>query len=317
MVGRSQQQTHQRGVALIIVLGLVALIGAWASTSAYEDLIALRLQENIQSNMQASQASISALMLALKILKDDAQDSQTDDLEEAWATESPPFPIDEGVVKGQIVDADRFYNLNDLVDSEGHIRKSEYQVLKRLFTLLELNPGLVDSLADWMDVDNQPTGSGGAEDVAYYGLPYRCKNARLDDLEELHLIRGFDDEVIQKLYSVATAYPPGKQAEVSHINLNTAPPEVLMSLFPMLTSSDIDLLIKQRPFSDVSVLKNQPWAKGGNVDRLSVSSQIFIVRTDAQFGRASVREEYMLSRQSGAITLLSRRLLGWQESWAR
>jgi len=298
-------------VALVIVLGLVAIIGAWASQAAYEDMVSLRRAENMQDAMRAVQASQSAFAIARQMLRQDARESQQDDLDEGWAQQTPPFPLDDGVVSGRVFDANRFINLNDLVDDEGKARPGEVVLMKRLFSYLELDPGLVDALVDWMDADDRPQGSTGAEDAAYYDRPYRVKNARLDRWDELRLLQGFDDKVLARLAEAATVrtVPLGG---VTAINVNTVEKVVLLALFEKMTDVDAEALIAGRPYADVATaIANQPWAVGVGTARLSVSSDVFMVRTDARFGRAVLREEYMLLRQSEKMALLARERLAW------
>jgi len=296
---------HERGAAMIIVLGLVALISTWAIRAAYDDMLALRRAENEQSAFRAEQASQSALILAAKILREDARDSQTDDLDESWAQDTPPFPIDDGSVLGHMVDANRFINLNGLVDQQGKVVPEVEKQVKSLFTLLELDESLVDALIDWMDADDRPHGSGGAEDSAYIDQDYHVKNARMDRWQELHLVRGFDAKIVNRLASVAVVRPVPSNG-VSVVNLNTADAKVLMAIMPQLTAPIADAWIAERPFDSVAMaLQNRPWAADVKQSYLSVASDIFMVRTEAQFGRAILREKFMLQRQSGKITLLS------------
>jgi len=296
---QSRSQHHQRGAALIIVLGLVALISTWAVTAAYEDMLSLRRAENSQDEIRAEQASQSALILAAKILRDDAKDSQTDDLDESWAQETPPFSIDDGSVLGRIVDANRFINLNALVDGQGKVAPAVEKQVKALFRLLELDEGLVDALIDWMDADDRVHGAGGAEDSAYYDQDYHVKNARLDRWQELHLIHGFDAQVVNRLAAVAIVRDVPANGFFP-VNINTAGAKVLMALMPDMTVADVEMFIAERPFTSVAqALQNKPWAAGVNQSYLSVASDIFMVRTEARFGRVVLREKSMLQRQSG------------------
>jgi len=302
---------HERGAALIIVLGLVALIGTWASTAAYEDLISLRRAENMQDAMRARQASESVLALTVKLLRQDALDTTTDDLEEEWAQPAPPFPIDQGVVSGTLVDANRFLNLNDLVNNQGVLQVPVLARFQAMFVQLGLDPGLVAVLADWMDADDRPIGASGAEDASYYDLPYKVKNARLQRWQELRLLKGFTTEVIKQLKTVAIVRPvPG--TGVTPVNINTAGAAVLQAFFPLMSSADAEGLMAARPYSDVATaIVNQPWSKAVNPAGLSVVSDLFMLRSEAQFGRAILREEYVLLRQANKLSLLSRQRLGW------
>ena len=99
-------------------------------------------------------------------------------------------------------------------------------------------------MIDWIDVDDIPTGSGGAESSYYRGLekPYTARNGAMETIAELRLIKGFTDEVLLKLgarrvggivdpatnlYFTALPLPQGGGWRV---NLNTAPPPILNSL---------------------------------------------------------------------------------------
>jgi len=301
----AREDCQERGAALIIVLGLVALISTWAVSAAYEDMLSLRRAENSQNAVWAEQASQSALVLSAKILRDDSKDSQTDDLDETWAQDTPPFNIDDGSVFGRIVDMNRFINLNALVDKNGKVVPAVEKQVKALFTLLELDEGLVDALIDWMDNDHSSHGSAGAEDSAYYDKDYHVKNAPLDNWQELRLIRGFDEKTVNLLARVAVVRDVPANG-FSAVNINTAGVKVLMALMPKMTIADAESLLAGRPIGSVSqALQNKTWAKGVNPAYLSVASDIFMVRTEARFGRVVLREKFMVQRTSGKITLLS------------
>jgi len=307
---RMHDRRRERGAALIIVMGLIALISTWAVTSAYEDMLAMRRAENSQDGMRAEQASQSVLVLSAKILRDDAKDSQTDDLDEAWAQQSDAFPIDDGSASGRIIDANRFINLNTLVDRNGKVVPAIEKEVKSLFIYLELDVVLVDALIDWMDRDDRPHGSGGAEDSSYYDKDYRVKNAWLDRWEELRLIRGFDGKVVNRLANVAVIMDV-PVIGFSTVNINTAGVNVLMALMPEMTPVDAETFVSERPFGNVQqALQNRVWATGINQAHLSVSSDTFMVRTEARFGRVVLREEFMLRREPTKITILSSQRAG-------
>jgi type II secretory pathway component PulK len=62
----------------------------------------------------------------------------------------------------------------------------------------EIDPQeLVDALIDWRDPDDTP-GELGAEQEFYQSLqvPYRCKNAPFETVEELLMVRGFDGRIL-------------------------------------------------------------------------------------------------------------------------
>jgi general secretion pathway protein K len=118
------------------------------------------------------------------------------------------------------------------------------QITQDLFQRLGVDPTLVGGIIDWVDLDDVPTGAGGAESNYYRGLekPYMARNGAMETVAELRLIRGFTDEALMKLgarrvggvvdpatnlYLTALPLPQGGGWR---INLNTAPPALLASL---------------------------------------------------------------------------------------
>jgi type II secretory pathway component PulK len=137
-------------------------------------------------------------------------------------------------------------------------------------------------LTDWMDSDDVP-GPNGAENDFYLARkkPYQCKNAPLETLEELRLIRGFAPmeylgvDAIDKMrlhpseYAQTLNAPPLNPDGTRHlgwvdllttlgdgkINLNTAPVCVLETL--PLSSDAVGQITAFREFTD---------ATGGKLD---------------------------------------------------
>ncbi|MFQ5650500.1 MAG: general secretion pathway protein GspK [bacterium] len=82
----------------------------------------------------------------------------------------------------------------------------------------------VAALMDWRDEDNE-TRPGGAEANYYeHNASYPCKNGKFDFVEELRLVKGFNEEEVRQLAPWITVHGDGK------VNINTAPAEVLSML---------------------------------------------------------------------------------------
>jgi general secretion pathway protein K len=133
------------------------------------------------------------------------------------------------------------------------------QPMQDLFQQLGIDPTLVGALVDWIDVDDIPTGAGGAESSYYRGLekPYAARNGSMETIAELRLIKGFTDEVLLKLgarrvggivdpatnlYLTAVPMPQGGSWRV---NLNTAPIAILQSLTREM-GQFADAIVQQR-----------------------------------------------------------------------
>jgi general secretion pathway protein K len=106
---------------------------------------------------------------------------------------------------------------------------------------------VVDAIKDWIDADDEVTGSG-AEGGYYAGLerPYAAKNAPLDCIEELLMVKGMTRELFYGtgespgLVLCLTVFGDGK------ININTAPKPVLRALSAEMTEDAVERLDEYR-----------------------------------------------------------------------
>ncbi len=301
---------EERGAALIVVLGLVAIVAGWAAAAAYEDMLSLRRASNSQYSIKAEMACISALRLAELTLREDGKQSQTDDLDEIWAQPATPFPLDDGMVMGEIVDTNRYLNLNDLVTEQGVLNSYSYAVFGRLFTALDIDPALLPALVDWMDADDRAL-DGGMESVSYELTGYTIKNARLDRWDELRMVPGFSRDIMEKLKTVATVRPAYAGVRTL-ININTASKTVLKALFPLLDDAQADRLISDRPYRSTGVLQGRSWMPPGGLTQLAVSSDMFFIHTQASFAQVNRRETYLIARQGSKLTMIWREWDIWQ-----
>lgn len=289
---------HQRGVAVVTALLIVAIIATLASYVALGQQIWLRQAQNIADRAQAEAVVNGAFEWAAVILTLDAQDNQTDDLTQAWAQVLPPLPAEGGVITGRITDAQGRFNLNNLV-REGTASPEDVLVFQRLLQNQDLPVDLVGALVDWLDLDSV-TAPAGAEDVDYLAAekPYRAANQALQSVEELRLVKGFSAEIINKLRPFVTALP-----QPTAVNINTASAELMSALFAISTT-EAQQLVDQRddePFKDIKDLKqrlpaNTPLPKVP----YDVRSSYFEVDVVALFGRLQQRSQALLVRPAGA-----------------
>ena len=86
---------------------------------------------------------------------------------------------------------------------------------------------IIGNLKDWVDPDTMGSGrSGGQEDSLYNNRSsaYLSKNAAFDTFDEIRLVEGWQDDVMDRFGHQLTIHGTGK------ININTAPDEVLFAL---------------------------------------------------------------------------------------
>jgi general secretion pathway protein K len=100
-------------------------------------------------------------------------------------------------------------------------------------------PELAAALLDWRDADDQPRATGAERDWYEATGATPPRNGPLAAVEELALIRGFDDSVLARLEPLVTVEGDG------HVNLNTAPAAVLGSL-PGFGAEAVEVVLTRR-----------------------------------------------------------------------
>ncbi len=291
------KRTTQDGVALVLVLLIVAMATTIAAFMAQQQGFWQRGMENGRDRAQARRIAEAGIDWARAVLADDASVNQYDSAREMWAMQLPAIPVEGGEVQGTITDQQGLFNLNNLVVN-GAVSTPDLVHFQRLLAELGLPPALGNTLVDWMDA-NSETMANGAEDEYYMNLdkPYRCANRPLSDMGELVWIKGFDAATIQRLQPFVSVLPESNTA----VNVNFAPPEILMAVLPGLTLQDARQLALQAravPFVNIAdFLQRLP--KSVTQDStmlLSVSSQYFMVTGYATQGDGASSARALLHR---------------------
>ena len=245
-----------RGVALITAMLIAALAGSLAAGLSWDNALDVRRTMVMLYRDQAIQVAIGSEGWVRTILREDAAQSETDHLEEVWATDIPALPIDSEAVQGQIwgniEDLQGRFNVNNLVDSTGDVNQPFFEQYERLLVALGLDPALAGATVDWLDPDQQETIPDGAEDPIYTGYTpaYRTADRPIANVTELAAINGMDPVSFSILLPHVIALP-----EPTGVNVNTATLEVLQSLGPNIDLSTAEGLIQAREgggFADVS-----------------------------------------------------------------
>ena len=267
---RGELIKNEKGVALVLVLVVIALLVSLVVDFTYTMQVDVTLAANQRDEVKALYAARSGVELARLTLQED--DPAYDARDEAWALldEHPGYlsEDDEGRFKGTIEDEASKFPINSIID-QGEVVPARLDQLERLFVLLDIDPELIYAIVDWLD-ENHDEGPGGAEDAYYAELspPYPCKDGPLSSLEELLLVKGMTEEVFygtqekKGLIHYLTIY----SSEDGKININTASPEVLQSL-----SDQIDEDMAQ---AIVDYLREEPYKEGNLKDHIKFLVEI-------------------------------------------
>ncbi|EEF23742.1 General secretion pathway protein K, putative, partial [Ricinus communis] len=213
-----------------------------AASLGSDFLLMFRRVENQIYSEQAQAYLLGAEGVArAALVQDTLRKGPNDNLAEDWA-KPQRFPTDYGWITGQLEDLEGRFNLNTLDSGTGSTNPQNRQfsepqlVLMRLLQTLPLAEPLkpdqaqelVETITDWVDVNDTVNGLGGAESEYYARAepPRLPANRALASPSELMWVKGMTPEIYRALAPLVTVWPPQKGA----INLNTAPPAILASL---------------------------------------------------------------------------------------
>jgi general secretion pathway protein K len=288
---------NEKGVALVLVLVVIALLVSLLVDFTYTMQVDVTLAANQRDEVKALYAARSGVELARLTHFDEHLGFIAED--------------DEGRFTGMIVDEASKFPINSIVNDQGGLVPSRLEQLERLFVLLDIDPELIDAIADWLDSDDT-VGPNGAEDAYYEGLspPYPCKDGPLASLEELLLVKGMTEEILcgdgakEGLVHYLTINSDGA------VNINTASSVVLQCL-----SDDIDENLAQaivdyrqeEPLKDINYddMKHLPGMTleifNEIRDQCAVESSVFSLRVEGQVRGIKKRIFTVLNRDEKAV----------------
>jgi hypothetical protein len=200
-----------RGIALIIVLIVIVVLGILAGGFAYSMKVETTLARHASFSSELDWLGRAGVEVAKWVLSQSSMgpNGQVDSLKQKWAggpgeTNDILASIDlknyqiytpEGTLRGtlsiDIIDLDRKFNINAAANDP--------LILQQALTLVGVDAGsfatIVGSIQDWCDRDEDPHMSGTeTRDYEQENPPYRSKNGPIDDLSELLLIRGIKED---------------------------------------------------------------------------------------------------------------------------
>lgn len=273
---------NQRGVALLTILFMVVIASIMAMGILNQQQRMLREGSILLRQDQAWIYAKSGEYFLSELLVNDAKNSKNNDnLSEQWAQPLPPFPVEDGIVTGRLLDQSSRFNLNNLYH-DGAPDKEAFELFGRLLKRVGLPSELAESVLDWQDPDDAVTGAMGAEDSFYLGQQpgYVAANRPFMQIEELRQVRGFDQRSYNLIAPYVTAVP-----YFSPINVNTASAMLLSALSDDLQLNQVQSWVDQRDqgmqyLDQVGTLWTQPAftleKKPSGIDRLlAIQSEFF------------------------------------------
>lgn len=291
--------TRSRGAAVVVAMLIAALAAAVAVTVFADQQRWGRAVLHRRDQVQAQALAMAGVQWARQILDDDRRRSTIDHLGEPWALSLPPIPVENGEIRGVIVDAQGRLNVNAL-GGGGASASAERARIAALFAQRGGPTAALDAIADWIDADRDARNSG-AEDAAYASgpAPGLAANAPAIRVSELTGVKGVAPEALAAVAPFLAALPPG-----TPLNVNTAAPEILAAVVDKLDAERSAALVAartQKPYTTVAEFRAR-LPEGATLadDRgLSVTSDYFYVTVEAKQGATLARARALLRRSGG------------------
>ena len=95
-------RTRQQGVALITALLIMALLASLSLRLSWDNAMDVRRTMTMLYHDEGSQAALGAESWVMSMLRDDAEESETDHLGEIWALAMPVLPIESDTIQGAL-----------------------------------------------------------------------------------------------------------------------------------------------------------------------------------------------------------------------
>ncbi len=342
-------RNRTRGIALLIVMCAIFVLSILAAGLAFSIKVDNVLAVGSDNGQQLVWMGRSGVELARWVLAQEATMQGYDSLNQIWAGGTggagemnsalagislSHYAVGDGYVSLKITDLKRYANVNT----------ADTRLITQALTLMGVDASemsvISDSIQDWVQPGDAPRVAGAKND--YYGglnPPYYCKEAPMDDLSELLLVKGIRDHpeiywgggvsnhpgpVFQHHLGFGTAgeapnYPFGlvnlfTPFSSGRININTADENVLQ-LLPGVDENAAAAIIKFRagpdgaegdaddtPYQNVGQLQAagvNPTAVAQMGNLADVRSTVFKVVVTAHLGNYQRDFEAILFRAPG------------------
>lgn len=294
---------NEKGVALLLVLAITALLAALLSQLSFSTLVDLRLTETYRDTTRAHYLAKGGVQVGQMILAND--NNSYDGADELWAQGVANYPVgDFGEISLTITALGGKININNLITAAGNTDSVVMDRCLRLFDALGMTdgPARVDAIIDWIDADDDPQPSGAESGYYARQTPASyCKNGPFDTLEELAMVAGFSAKDVEALRPHLSVYGDGK------LHINSATAEVISALAEEVGLSTAQMIVEQRqssPYQSVEELKQLPnmdsfyWAIN---NFLTVECNTYRITTDARVGDGRRQASATVNKDSNKL----------------
>lgn len=302
-----------RGAALLVAMIVLTLVATLAAGMIWQQSRAIGVEGAERARVQAAWILGGAMNLGRVLLRLDARTPGVDHLNELWATPLQEASLSsmlaqdrdnnvvdgapQAVLSGAITDAQRRYNLRNLVDpATRKIAPAELEALGRLCETASVPPQTAQLLAQGLQAAWRAETDGAKDDDEGTGDAPLAPQA-VDQLGWL----GLDAESVRRLQPYVELLP-----EPTPLNINTASPEVLAAVIGLDVAS-AKRLESKRPFKTLQDARGDiPASIPLDPKRLGVGSNYFIIAGVLRMDGRVLEERLLVKRDNRQVLPLAR-----------
>ena len=248
------------GAALIVVMWILVIVSMIVSSFAFEMKLESQIITAQRKRLKADALALSGIELAKVMLAFKIDETEGDDViyDDPWmnqaalAVEGVPVNITEelngGTIHLDITFEEGKRGISSLSDDEWK------ELFEQTGVPTAFHDELLGCLQDWQDEDDLHNANGAESDDSFYeDRGYKCKNADIDTIDELTLIKGWTEEIVYGTPTnqlEETEYPMLGLAQYlstwakKMVNPNAASEEVLRSMY--LSEEEIEAILEFR-----------------------------------------------------------------------
>ena len=285
----------QRGIALVIVLWMLALLTIMATGYSRMMRTETMLTANLVHSSQAASLAEAGINVAIVELLKPAQ-------EQDWKTDGTSYKYEHN---NNLITV-KIRAENGKIDLNTARTELLYGLLESVNEFEEDYLPLLQAILDWRDKNDQVRNHG-AEDEYYRnaGLDYGAKDGPFNSLDELLLVKGFTSELYRKIRPALTIY-----SHQSGIYPQSAPREALLAI-PYILTTEVDSYLEMREMSSAS---DRPVSLTGADSKYIARGKgtVFSITSEAKINNTLARLNVVVSLRKNEQQPYS--IIAWQIS---
>lgn len=316
-ITRNTFRRGQGGIALVSVMGAIAVITVIVSTLSYRQHIDIGIQGYAIQKGGVILNVLSVENIATGMLTQGGSSASNnpayDYYDENWAEAVVDHKIGGTQASFIILDAQAKFNVNNL-NIAGNNRRHMIEVLRNVFATLDLNDGKIyQEVANWLRPGNTRV-----EDRLYFqdsvGFDkYRASDSPMISINELRLMVSFREE--EDIIAILDGFEDYVEflptlGELVKLNVNTASEVILTEALKYFgASNSLPTIMANRPFSNINSFCNFLRKRKNICNTIfDVKSSYFYVYARMDMGDNQAFSKSLLRVQGNDATVITREI---------